>query len=67
MRTANFIIYALNDDVNEADDAIANEHDNECDICYVNADVFERGNEYDSANVNDCDYVYVYENVYDNE
>lgn len=49
MRTANFIIYALNDDVNEADDAIANEHDNECDIDYVNANVFEYDNEYDSA------------------
>ena len=67
MRTGNFIIYALNDDVNEADDVIVNEYENECDIGYVNADVFERGNEYDSANVNDCDYVYVYENVYDNE
>ena len=67
MRTGNFIIYALNDDVNEAEDVVANEHDNECDIDYVNADVFESGNEYDSANVNDCDYVYVCENVYDNE
>ena len=67
LRTANFIFYALNGDVNEADDAIANEHDNECDIGYVNADVFEYDNEYESVNVNDCDYVYVYENVYDNE
>lgn len=63
MRTANFIIYAPNDDVNEADDVIVNEHENECDIGYVNANVCE----YDSANVNDCDYVYVCENVYDNE
>ena len=67
LQTANFIIYALNDDVNEADDVIANEHENECDIGYVNADVFECGNEYESVNVNDCDYVYVYGNVYDNE
>lgn len=44
-----------------------NEHENECDISYVNANVFEYGNEYDSVNVNDCDYVYVCENVYDNE
>ena len=51
----------------EADDVIANEYDNECDIGYVNADVFEYDNEYESVNVNDCDYVYVYENVYDNE
>lgn len=62
---ANFIIYVLNDDVNEADDVIVNEYENECDIGYVNANVFEYGNEYDSVNVND--YVYVCENVYDNE
>ena len=67
LRTVNFIIHTLNDDVNEADDVIVNEHENEYDIGYVNANVFECGNEYESVNVNDCDYVYVYENVYDNE
>ena len=46
---------------------IANEHENECDIGYVNANVFEYDNEYESVNVNGCDYVYVCENVYDNE
>ena len=46
---------------------IANEHENECDIGYVNANVCECGNEYESVNGNDCDYVYVCENVYDNE
>lgn len=55
----------LNDDVNEADDAIVNEHENGYDIGYVNVNVFECGNEYESVNVND--YVYVCENVYDNE
>lgn len=63
----NFIIYALNDDVNEADDVIANEHESEYDIGYVNANVSACGNEYEyeSVNVNDC--VCVCENVYDNE
>lgn len=42
-----------------------NEHENECDIGYVNANVIEYGNEYESVNVND--YVYVCGNVYDNE
>ena len=42
----NFIIYVLNDDINEADDVIANEHENECDIGYVNANVCEYDNEY---------------------
>jgi hypothetical protein len=65
--TSNFIIYALNDDVDGADDAIVNEHENEYDVGYVNANVFECGNEDESVNVNDCDYVYVCENVYDNE
>ena len=44
---------------------IANEHESEYDIGYVNANVFACGNEYESVNVND--YVYVCENVYDNE
>lgn len=57
----NFILYVLNDDVNEADDVIVNEYD----IGYVDANVFECGNEYESVNANDC--VYVCENVYDNE
>ena len=67
MRTGNFIIHALNDDVNEADDVIVNEHEHAYDIGYVNVNVCECGNEYESVNVNDCDYVYVCENVYDNE
>ena len=67
MRTIDFIIYALNDDVDEANDVIVNEPENKCDIGYVNVNVFECGNEYESVNVNDCDYVYVCENVYDNE
>ena len=49
------------------DDVIVDEHENEYDISYVNANVFECGNEYESVNVNDCDYVYVCDNVYNNE
>lgn len=44
-----------------------NEHENECDIGYVDVNISAYGNEYDSVNANDCDYVYVCENVYDNE
>ena len=49
------------------DDVIVDEHENECDIGYVDVNVFECGNEYENANANDCDYVYVCGNVYDNE